>query len=130
MIISLLSSCQSRHLHVRAPPSFAAHRLDRWIIQQPSAETTLRHGNEGADNAGRLAVVQFESFNGSCTPEAKVLKPALSPPALETSAGRSSGAESHELKLTLTHPVSKHTALSLMEESAQPPLSPLWLTLA
>ena len=83
-----------------------------------------QHGNEGADKAGRLAVVPFESFNGSYTPEAKVLKPALCPPALETGAGRSSGVERHELRLALTHSrLQTQTVLALMEESAQPALS-------
>lgn len=55
-------------------------------------------------NVGRLAVVQFESLHGGCTPDARVLKSALSTPALETSAGRSSGVECYELKRA----VSKH----------------------
>lgn len=58
-----------------------------------------------ADNAGSLAGVPFESFNGSDTPEAKVLKPAFSPPALETSEEQSSSVESYELKVTVIHSV-------------------------
>lgn len=59
------------------------------------------HGNEGADNASRLAVVQFESLNGRYTPEAKVLKISPLSTALRASLGQSSGAEGHGLKLAL-----------------------------
>lgn len=94
---------------VWAPPSFMARQVDYLLF----SHLLKQHGNEGADKAGRLAVVPFESFNGSYTPEAKVLQPALCPPALETSTGRSSGLERYELRLALTHSVSKHRQSSL-----------------